>query len=534
MTDPQHSRTAPAARRPRILRRTAAAGLALVAGLAVTAAATLPAQAAEATEAGARGLDRYYGQHLDWHSCVLGPDDQDGAALEQAGARCTEITVPLDYGNPGGRTVTLAASRIKATDTRHRIGVLLLNDGGPGSPTIGAPPRVHAALKETAGRFDIVGLDPRFVGRSAQIDCGWPVGLSILSSGIGRAGFERQVTLQRDLAAKCRSAAGDLLPYASTRDMARDLDLLRGALGERKVSYLGLSYGTYLGTVYSQMFPGRLDRMVLDSALDPRHAGPELIPHQLPVLDHAFTDWADWAAARHGTYGLGRTRAEVTAGVLHTEEAAANRPLVLGSGADAFELDDSRVPMVLFAGLQGDSEAERAALAGQMVMLAEAAAGKPVTPTADTIAMLQALFGPQGSPGGSAVQAVLCADGPASHDPEHYWREIERSRAESPLFGPLLDNISPCAFWDAPREAPTQVRRDARALILSATGDPRTPYSGGVALHEMLPSSRLLTLQGANQHQLYGIYGNACVDDTVNAYLASGRLPDTDPTCTRQ
>ncbi|MFG2914569.1 alpha/beta hydrolase [Kitasatospora sp. NPDC048298] len=537
MPDPQRSRSAPAARRPRILRRTVAAGRALTAGLALTAcltapaAATLPAQAAEGL---ARGLDRYYGQHLDWHGCVLGPDDQDGAALERAGARCTDVTVPLDYANPGGRTVTLALSRIKATDTRHRIGALLLNDGGPGSPTLGAPPRVHAALKETADRFDIVGLDPRFVGRSAQIDCGWPVGFSIQSSGTGRAGFERQVTLQRDLAARCRSAAGDLLPYASTRDTARDLDVVRGALGERRISYLGLSYGTYLGTVYTQMFPGRVDRMVLDSALDPGHVGPALVPSQLPGLEHAFADWADWTAARHGTYGLGRTREEVTAGILHTVETAANRPLVVGTGADAFELDDSRVPLLLFAGLQGDSAPERASLAEQVAMLAEAAAGRPVTPTADTTALLQFLFSPQGSPAGSAMQAIACADGTASRDPEDYWREIERSRAESPLFGPLLDNITPCAFWDRPREAPTQVLRDARALILSATGDPRAPYRGGVALHDMLPGSRLLTLQGANQHQLYGIYGNACVDDTVNAYLAGGRLPDTDPTCTRQ
>ncbi|MFE4973737.1 alpha/beta hydrolase [Kitasatospora sp. NPDC056651] len=538
MPDPQRSRSAPPARRPRPrarpLRRTVATGLALAACLTAAAAAALPAQAAEATGGQARGLDRYYGQHLDWHGCVLGPDDPDGAALEQAGARCTEVTVPLDYANPGGRTVTLALSRIKATDTRHRIGALLLNDGGPGSPTLGAPPRVHAALKDTAGRFDIVGLDSRFTGRSAQIDCGWPVGFSIQSAGTGRAGFERQVTLQRDLAARCRSAVGDLLPYASTRDTARDLDVVRGALGERRISYLGLSYGTYLGTVYTQMFPGRVDRMVLDSAMDPRHVGPALLPRQLPGLEHAFADWAEWAAARHGTYGLGRTREEVTAGILRTVAAAANRPLVVGTGADAFELDDSRVPVLLFAGLQGDSAPERASLAEQVAMLAEAAKGRPVTPPADTTALLQLLFSPQGSPDGSAMQAIACADGTASPDPEHYWREIERGRAEHPLFGPLLDNINPCAFWGAPREAPTPVRRDARALILAATGDPRAPYRGGVALHDMLPGSRLLTLQGADQHGLYGIYGNPCVDDTVNAYLAGGRLPDTDPTCTRQ
>ncbi|MFI6155607.1 alpha/beta hydrolase [Kitasatospora sp. NPDC051170] len=542
MPDPQRSRSAPAARRPHALRRAAAAGLALAACLTGATVAALPAQAAEAPGASegsegsasnSRGLDRYYGQQLNWHSCVLGPNDQDGAALDQAGARCTEVTVPLDYGNPGGRTVTLALSRIKATDTRHRIGALLLNDGGPGSPTLTSPLRVHAALKETAGRFDIVGLDPRFVGRSGQIDCGWPVGYSVQSSGTGRAGFERQVTLQRDLAAKCRSAAGDLLPYAGTRNTARDLDVVRGALGERRISYLGLSYGTYLGTVYGQMFPGRLDRTVLDSALDPRRAGPALIPSQLPGLEHAFADWADWAAARHSTYGLGRTREEVTAGILRTVQASANRPLVIGSGANAFQLDDSRVPMVFFAGLQGDSEPERASLAEQTAMLAEAAAGRPVTPSAQTTALLQFLYSPQGSPAGSAMQAIACADGTASQDPEHYWHEIERSRADSPLFGPLLDNITPCAFWDRPREAPTQVRHDARALIVAATGDPRTPYGGAVALHGMLPGSRLLTLQGANQHGLYGIYGNACVDDTVTAYLATGRLPRTDATCTR-
>ncbi|MFJ6621314.1 alpha/beta fold hydrolase [Kitasatospora sp. NPDC091335] len=527
MAGPHRSRSAPAARRRRALRRTVAAGLALASCLTVTAAATAPA------EAGAPELDGYYRQHLDWHGCALGPDDQDGAALERAGARCAEITVPLDYGDPGGRTVTLALSRIAATDTRHRIGALLLNDGGPGSPTIGAPPRVHAALKETAARFDIVGMDPRFVGRSTPLDCGWPDG-GFYSAGTGRASFDRQVTYQRDLAAKCRSTAGDLLPYASTRDTARDLDVLRGALGERKISYLGLSYGTYLGTVYTQLFPGRFDRMVLDSALDPHHTGPALLPHQLPGQEHAFADWASWAAARHGTYGLGRTGEEVTAGVLRTIDAAAARPLVVGSGADAVELDDTRVPVLLYVGLQGDSDPERAALAGQMTMLAEAAAGRPATPSAPTAALLHLLFGPQGSPGGSAMQAVLCADRAAPRDPEDYWRRIEAARAEHPLFGPMLGTISPCAFWDAPREAPTQVRRDAPVLLLSATGDPRALHRDGLTLHHLLPGSRLLTLQSADQHGLYGTYGNACVDDTVNAYLASGHLPDTDPTCTRR
>ncbi|MFI2611246.1 alpha/beta fold hydrolase [Kitasatospora sp. NPDC018619] len=509
-------------------RRAAAAALALTAGL-TAAAATAPAHA----QAPARGLDRYYQQRPAWHSCVQGPDDQDGAALERAGARCAEVTVPLDYGAPGGRTITLALSRIKATDTRHRIGTLLLNDGGPGSATLGAPPRVHAALKDTAARFDIVGLDPRFAGRSTPLDCHWPIGYDLTSSGVGRASFERQVAFQRDLANRCRSAAGDVLPYTSTRDAARDMDVVRGALGERRISYLGLSYGTYLGTVYTQMFPGRADRVVLDGALAPAHAGPALLPNMVADNERVFADWAEWAARRHGTYGLGSTREEVVAGVLRTIAASAVHPLVLGSGADAFELDDTRVPLMLFGNLAGDSDAERAALAELMVLLAEAAAGRPVTPSADTTALLRFLFTPQGSPVGSISQAILCADGTAPRDPEEYWRLIERDRARYPLSGPLVDNITPCAFLDAPREAPTEVRRDARALIVAATGDPRTPYRDSVALHGLLPSSRLLTLHGADQHGLYGTYGNACVDDAVNAYLAGGRLPQADLSCDR-
>ncbi|MFJ6385050.1 alpha/beta fold hydrolase [Kitasatospora sp. NPDC092039] len=508
-------------------RRTLAAGLALAAGLTVAAAAP------PASPAPAPGLGRFYHQRLGWHGCLQGPDDQVGAALQQAGARCADVTVPLDYADPRGRTLTLALSRIAATDTRHRIGTLLLNDGGPAAPTLGAPLRVRAALKDTAGRYDIVGLDPRFAGRSTPLDCGWPVG-GLFSAGTGRASFERQVALHRDLAARCRSAAGDLLPYAGTVPTARDMDVVRGALGERRISFLGLSYGTYLGTVYTQLFPGRLDRVVLDGATVPRHTGPALLPNAVAENEHAFADWADWAAARHDRYGLGRTREEVAAGILRTVEAAAARPLLVGSGADAFELDDTRVPVLLFIALADDSDPQRAALAEQMAQLAEAAAGRPVTPSAATTALLRLLFTAQGSSPAAGAQAVLCADGPAARDPQEYWRRIEQERAEHPLFGPLLDNISPCAFWDVPGGPPVEVRRGARVLILAATGDPRTPYRDGVALHSMLPGSRLLTLRGADQHGLYGLYGNACVDDAVNAYLAGGRLPQTDLTCTRQ
>ncbi|MCQ0017561.1 alpha/beta fold hydrolase [Actinomadura madurae] len=182
--------------------------------------------------------------------------------------------MPLDHSKPGGRTITLALSRLPATDRAHRIGTMVLNNGGPGQPTLGMPLQVRAAMKDVAARYDLVGLDPRFAGRSTPLDCGWPIGMFLRSAGATRARFDHQAAVQRDLAERCARRHGDVLPYVNTRDTARDIDRVRRVLGERRISFLGYSYGAYLGAVYTQMFPGRTDRVVLDSAGDPRTWGP--------------------------------------------------------------------------------------------------------------------------------------------------------------------------------------------------------------------------------------------------------------------
>ncbi|MER6611694.1 alpha/beta hydrolase [Streptomyces sp. NPDC000927] len=516
-------------------RRVSAVGLALTA--CFTALPTAAAAASDRDDGVARsgaGLGRYYHQRLDWHSCVLGPDDAPGSALENAGARCADVTVPLDYSDPGGRTLTVAISRLRATDSRHRVGPLIINPGGPGSSGLDLPPLIRAAMKETGPRYDIIGMDPRFVGRSTPLDCGWPVGLSLFSSGVGRPGFDRQVVLQKNLADRCRATNASALPHVTTRNTARDMDVVRGALGERKISYLGYSYGTYLGTVYSQMFRGRYDRMVLDGALDPRRYNPRLMKGLERENDRALADWAAWAARRDSVYGLGRTRDEVLTTVERVIDAAARRPLTIGTAPEVFRLDDTQVPFVVFIGIADDTDEARAVLGEQVSVLAEAAKGRPTRPSPQFAAMLRSTLGGGASQTGSAQSAILCGDAAAPHDPESYWRDIERSRAAHPVIGPIANNIGPCAFWDRPREEPTQVRHDASALIVAATGDPRTPYTGSVALRGLLPSSRLVTLQGANRHALYGTYGNACVDDEVNRYLATGRLPAADRTCVKQ
>ncbi|KAB2344100.1 alpha/beta hydrolase [Actinomadura rudentiformis] len=465
---------------------------------------------------------------LTWKSCSQVSDDDVGKELDEAGARCAELTVPLDHSRPGGRTITLALSHLPATDRAHRIGTMVLNSGGPGEGTLGMPVQTRAAMKDVAARYDLVGLDPRFVGRSTPLDCGWPIGLWLRSAGSTRARFDHQVAVQRDLAERCSQRHADVLPYVNTRDTARDIDLVRRVLGERRISFLGYSYGAYLGAVYTQMFPGRTDRVVLDSAGDPRKWGPRATQGTEDEAERALRGWAGWAAKRHGTYGLGATPARVLATVNAIVAAAEDRPLRVGS----HEVDEQAVPYIVSVGSGNDLPAARAEFASTVRTLNEAAHGRPADPGPRLDGLLTAILTSAGSSFGSQVAAVTCGDRAAPREPDTYWNDIQRSRARHPLFGPLKNNIWPCAFWpNQPREPFTAVGNPTPALIVSATGDPATTYEGAKAMHRALTGSRLLTLRGTTAHAIYGLYGNACVDAKVNAYLATGTLPATNPTC---
>ncbi|GAA4064115.1 alpha/beta hydrolase [Streptomyces shaanxiensis] len=511
----------------RLVSRTAAgAALCLVGALTVAAS---PAAAAEPAPAIADPLARYHRQYLDWKSCLLGPDDQTGKELQQAGAQCADVTVPLNYADPDGRTITVAISRIRATDTAHRVGALLLNGGGPGGQTIGDPPWVRTAMKQVGERYDVVGVDPRFVGRSTPLDCHWPTGSFIRGAGIDRAGFDRAVALAEELAGRCRTSRGDVLPYVTTRNTARDMDVIRAVLGEPRISYLGYSYGTYLGQVYATMFPGRTDRVVLDGVVAPDSYNPRLLRGTEPANRHALKGWASWAAARDTAYGLGRTPGQVLAAVDSVQAAAGRTPLPIG----AHRVDEHLVPVVVFNGLSQDNDAAYADLAQAVRDMRRAADGHTVTPSPWLAETLGFLLNGSDSAYGSAQTAILCGDASAPRSPEVYWRDVRRARAQDPLFGPVTNNIGPCAFWDPPRERPTTIRGDLPALLVNATGDPRTTYRNAQTVRRMWPSSRLVTLRGADQHAVYGVFGSSCADATVNTYLASGRLPATDVTCDR-
>ncbi|MFA1549787.1 alpha/beta hydrolase [Actinomadura chokoriensis] len=472
-------------------------------------------------------LGRFHQQRLTWKPCTLGPDDEIGAELDRAGARCADVTVPLDYARPDGRTMTVAISRLAASDTRHRIGTMIINGGGPG-PALDMPPYMRDVMGAAGPRYDLVGMDPRSLGRSGAVDCGWPTATWIKGAGGTRRSFERSAAFAKDLARRCARTNGDVLPYISTRNIARDMDVVRGALGERKVSYNGASYGTYLGQVYAAMFPDRLDRVVLDSSQDTLSWGPRVIAGMVPANERVLGDWAAWAAERDATYGLGETRGEVLATVRRIYAASVRAPLAVGR----YRLDDTMVPVVLFDNLGNDEDGARASLAASVRVLAEAAAGRPAEPTPDLDEELGYLLTGARSQDGSGQSAIICGDVAAPRDPEVYWRDVQRHRAKSPVFGPLGQGIGPCAFWPArPAEPPTVGGGPLAALIVAATGDTRTTYESNETVHRMLPGSRMITLR-ANVHAPYQRgYPNACVRDRVNDYLATGRLPGGDLVC---
>jgi pimeloyl-ACP methyl ester carboxylesterase len=490
-----------------------------------------PTSAADHTE-----LDRFEHQTIAWHACQSGPDDQVGAQLDAVGAQCGAVTVPLDYRDPSGRTISVAVARRAATDTAHRLGTLFVNTGGPGPSRDGVsilanghPDLAPNGAPALAARYDLVGVDPRFFGASTPLECGWPANLALHNVQFAtpdRQSFDTSVTIAQDLASRCAKDA-DLLPFASTRAIARDTDLVRAALGARRISYLGWSYGTYLGAVYLRMFPGRVDRIVLDSAPDPTTYGPDL-RNLAPAAAAALRDWAAWAAPRDNRYGLGDTTDAVLGAVTRIVDIATRHPLRVGP----YRVDATMLPGMLLTVV--DTDVAYVTFAANVRLLRDAADGLPVTPTDDQAVLLRLYANPDVLPefNFSANFALRCADRAASRDPETYYRDIRDHLATEPLYGPLFRKITPCAFWPVdPIEPPTAVGNAHRALIVGATGDPVTPYPGQLVMHQALHGSRMITLDAAFRHGVYLAAGNTCVDRTVENYLLTGALPGADLNC---
>ncbi|MYV97213.1 alpha/beta hydrolase, partial [Streptomyces sp. SID3343] len=329
------------------------------------------------------------------------------------------------------------------------------------------------------------------------------------------AGRGPHLAATRAFADGCRASAADLLPHLSTRDIARDLDLVRAAFGEEHIAVLGYSYGSYLGAVYGQLFPGRVHRMVLDSVVDPTQVWYRTGFLQARAFHARHRDWAAWAAERDDHYHLGTRAPAVLATWDRLRARAAANPA--GGVFGGVEFDQFTI-----GGLYTDRNwpAMSAALAaydggdpGRLI-----ASKHPAT--ADDV-NLESVF-----------QSVSCADAPFPADEATFDLDMIRLKARYGAIGAAIASPGSCLYLQTNTEPPTTIDGAGLpgVLLVQSERDPATPYSGALRMHEALPSSRLLTVRGNGNHGHFLVDG-PCVDDPVVAYLVDGSLPATDTTC---
>ncbi len=482
----------------------------------ISGAASVPAHAAPHPETRDR-LRPYTQQPLHWRRCA--PD-------RPAAFRCATLKVPLDYSDPGGRTVDLAISRIEAADRQQRHGVLLLNPGGPGGSGLDMPESVGALLpSQVRAQFDLIGFDPRGIGRSSPLGCGLTDDEQNWQHPYADSTFAADVARARAVADKCRTALGDVPAHITTRNTARDLDVVRAALGEQKISYLGYSYGTYLGAVYAQLFPRRTDRIVLDSAVDPAEVWRGTFQGWAQGAESAFTRWTEWAAARDSVHHLGATPAEVRTAFWDLVDHADRTPIPT-DGAPLSGTD-----LRLGYGAFVDVETVTPWIAA----LRRAAAGGPPAPSSPTTPAPPSdpqAFTRDVPADNTAVAAwsIFCGDARWPSDPEQYRRDAIHNAARYPLFGDVGSNIQPCAFWKPAGEAATVVNNDVPALILQNRWDPQTPLAMGQGMRRAMHGARMVTVADGAGHGVLAAT-TSCADAPATRYLTTGRLPAADITC---
>jgi pimeloyl-ACP methyl ester carboxylesterase len=436
---------------------------------------------------------------------------------------CAMLRVPLDYQRPGGRKISLALSEVPATaPAAQRQGVLLVNPGGPGASGLSLAAEIAAVLPaNVAAEYDIVGFDTRGVGSSVPaLHCdptffAKPRPDYVPSSPAAEQVLENRAKMY---AADCEKKFGWLLPYMTTEDFARDMDSIRAALGQQKINYYGISYGTYLGQVYATLFPHRVRKMVLDSVVDPQGAWWA----DNVAQDYAFQARMDtffgWIARYNSVYRLGATQSQVTA----TFNAAMNK-------LETHPISGPSGPLI------GPDELSDTFLIGgysnsYWPYLAAALASYLHHGSTSQLIGLYKEAGQQGENEFAVYTAVECSDvnWPRSWA---YWNSATRTiyaKAPYEAWGNAWFNAA-CAFWPVRGAArPLHINGAGLPPILMVQGtlDAATPYAGALVARRLLPSAKLVVVQGGGNHgQSVSYPPNTCVDGYVASYLGSGKLP---------
>lgn len=449
----------------------------------------------------------YVGQSIRWAPCTWG-----GRTFE-----CARILAPLDWAEPATVAIPLFLLRSRATQT-PRQGTIFVNPGGPGEPG-----STMAAWFDRDGleQFDIVGWDPRGTGRSAPVECADGAELDAFfevdTSPDDEVERQAYIDANRRLGLSCLERSGRLLQHISTVDTVRDLELLRQLTGDERLNYFGASYGTNIGSRYAHMFPDRVGKMVLDSAVNV--TGSDEI-NQAAGFERALEAFADWCAAQG--CALGADRAAVVRSVTTLFDDLDARPIPVGGR----QLTQSQAVIGVLMMLYGSDRQYPTLLTA--ITEAQSGDGRRLLRQADTYNSRS----PDGDYGTAPVafSAIRCLDRPdegiAGAD-----LKAERQIEKAPILGPYFGPDYTCPTWPVPPRPPAPPVQAAGAppiLVIGTTGDSATPYEYAVGMAEQLDSGVLLTYDGAG----HGAYGDRseCIDLAVVAYF-TGDAPVAGQTC---
>ena len=479
---------------------------------AVALAALAPGAAIAAPPPQANDLAAFEGQALAWRDCG-------------GGSQCARLRVPLDYDNPSGATITIAVMRTPATGERK--GSLVANPGGPGVPGLSYASSLAWSLPPSvAESYDLVGFDPRGVGESSPITCQsqrelkpW---LTADATPDTRAEVRRFARLSAAFGVACQARSPQLVAHVSTRDTARDLDILRAALGDERLTFVGASYGTYLGAMYADQFPDRVGRLVLDGAIDPRDDQVSLTNGQIDGFDDAATRMARYCARKRACPVPGSD----TAGVLRSINRLLLRldaqPLSTSTGAP---LGQQEALTGLLSGLydKGSWDSTLAAF------------GQAIGGDGTGLAEMGRGFLTSGATFLSAFYAISCIDSPAPPGTgaiSSWAAERARNTRVPELARYLAWSVLPCTTWPAhvaEPPGPVHAENAAPILVVGTTHDPATPYRWAQSLARQLDSGVLLTRAG-DGHTAIGS-GAPCISRAVGAFLTRGVVPDHGTVC---
>ncbi|MFG3130132.1 alpha/beta hydrolase [Streptomyces tendae] len=506
------------------------------AGGASTSAGSPAARAVGSTEAATAALtplpqatpselSPYYEQKLAWRDCGV------------PGFQCATMKAPLDYAKPGEGDVRLAVARKKATGPGKRLGSLLVNPGGPGGSAIGYLQQ-YAGIGYPAkvrAQYDMVAVDPRGVARSEPVEClDGPkmdayTQTDVTPDDAGET--DELVDAYKEFAEGCGADAPKLLRHVSTVEAARDMDVLRAVLGDEKLTYVGASYGTFLGATYAGLFPDRTGRLVLDGAMDPSLPARRLNLEQTEGFETAFQSFAK-DCVRQPDCPLGDKNTapdQVGKNLKSFFDDLDAKPLPAGD-ADGRKLTESLATTGVIAAMYDE---------GAWQQLRESLTSAIKEKDGAGLLILSDSYYEREADGGYsnlmfANAAVNCLDLPAAFSsPDEVRDALPEFEKASPVFGEGLAWSSlNCAYWPVkPTGEPHRIEAAGATpiVVVGTTRDPATPYRWAEALSDQLASGRLLTYEG-DGHTAYG-RGSSCIDSAINTYLLRGTAPEDGKRC---